>query len=266
MLRDASELKGLVIRATDGELGTAKQFYFDDDSWAIRYLVLDTGGWLTGKQVLISPYSIVKTDWNARHINVALTKKQVENSPGSDTHLPVSRQHEVAYLGYYGYPYYWSGPYLWGPEYYPSGIAVPIAAPHESTTDKSKSNPNDTHLRSTEEVTGYHIEAVDGDIGHVHGFILEEDVWAIRYIVVSTTNWWPGKKVLVSPAWIKKVSWGESKFYTALTREAIKDAPEYIESRKISRDYEDDLHVHYGHPPYWLHEAEHRSLFSLSSV
>jgi hypothetical protein len=100
----------------------------------------------------------------------------------------------------------------------------------------------------------------------VQGFILDEEAWAIRYIVVSTTNWWPGKKVLVSPSWIKKVSWGESKLYTSLTREAIKDAPEYIESRKISREYEDDLFVHYGQPPYWLHEAEHRSLFSLSSV
>jgi hypothetical protein len=266
MLRDASELKGLVIRATDGELGTVQEVYFDDDSWAVRYLAVETGGWFGGREVLISPYSVLRTDWDARHLDVALTKKQVENSPSIDTHLPVSRQHEVAYLGYYGYPYYWGGPYLWGPGYYPTGLAVPTVASQEKRSAKHHEASNDTHLRSTKAVTGYHIEAADGDIGHVHGFVLDEEAWAIRYIVVSTTNWWPGKKVLVSPTWIKKISWGESKFYTALTREAIKDAPEYIESKKISRDYEDDLFVHYGHAPYWLHEKDHNSLFSLSSV
>ena len=266
MLRDASELQGLIIRATDGELGEAKEFYFDDESWAIRYFVVETGGWLGGKKVLISPYAVAKTDANASHINVALTKKQVGESPSIDTHLPVSRQHEVAYLGYYGYPYYWGGPYLWGPGYYPSGLAVPAIASQEKRTDKSHGRLSDSHLRSTKAVTGYHIEAVDGEIGHVHGFILDEESWAIRYIVVSTSDWWPGKEVLISPAWIKKISWGESKLYTALTREAIKDAPEYIESRKITRDYEDDLYVHYGQPPYWLRDAEEQSSFSLSSV
>ncbi len=266
MLRDVSELEGLGIRATDGELGEVKEFYFDDDSWAIRYLVVETGGWLGGMRVLISPYAIARMDPTGRHIDVALTKKQVENSPTIDTHLPVSRQHEVAYLGYYGYPYYWGGPYLWGPGYYPSGLAIPTVASGESRSDKSHKNLSDSHLRSTKAVEGYHIEAVDGDIGHVHGFIVEEQSWAVRYIVVSTTNWWPGKEVLVSPAWITKTSWSESKLYTGLTREAIRDAPEYIESRKITRDYEDDLYMHYGRPPYWLHEAEQESSFSLSSV
>jgi hypothetical protein len=266
MLRDASELKGLAIRATDGDLGTAKELYFDDDSWAIRYLKVETGGWLSGKAVLISPYSIIQTDWDAREVDVALTKKQVENSPSMDTHLPVSRQHEVAYLGYYGYPYYWGGPYLWGPGYYPSGLAIPTTASQETRVDKGHKHSNDTHLRSTEAVTGYHVEAADGEIGHVHGFILDEETWAIRYIVVSTTNWWPGKKVLVAPAWVKEVSWEESKFYVSATREAIKDAPEYIESRKISREYEDDLFMHYGQPPYWLHKEDHVGSFSLTGV
>jgi len=266
MLRDASELKGLAIRATDGELGTAKEFYFDDESWAIRYLTVETGGWLNGKQVLISPYSIVRTDWDARQVDVALTKEQVEKSPSVDTHKPVSRQHEVAYLGYYGYPYYWGGPYLWGPGYYPSALAVPRIPSPENSTGQNHGEANETHLRSTAAVTGYRIEAVDGDIGHVHGFVLDEEAWAIRYIVVSTTNWWPGKKVLVSPAWIRKVSWGESKLYAGLTREAIKGAPQYIESKKISRDYEFELYQYYGRPPYWLHESEYKSQFSLSSV
>ena len=122
MLTNATHLKGLVIRATDGELGTVEQFYFDDETWAIRYLIVETGGWLGGRRVLISPFSVIHTDWPARRLDVALTKKQVEHSPEIDTHQPVSRQHEAAYLGYYGYPYYWGGPYLWGPAFYPAGL------------------------------------------------------------------------------------------------------------------------------------------------
>ena len=124
----------------------------------------------------------------------------------------------------------------------------------------------DSHLRSTEGVSGYHMEATDGEIGHVDGFVLDDEAWAIRYIEVATRNWLPGKKVLVSPAWIERVSWPESKVYVALSREAIKSAPEYLVSRPITRDYEDRLHFHYGRPPYWLHEAEHKSAFSLSGA
>ena len=136
MLTNAANLKGFAIRATDGELGTVDQFYFDDETWAIRYLTVDTGGWLGGRQVLISPFSVVHTDWQAKRLDVALTKKQVENSPDIDTHQPVSRQHEAAYLGYYGYPYYWGGPYLWGPAFYPAGLAVPAIASPEAMADR----------------------------------------------------------------------------------------------------------------------------------
>jgi len=113
MLTNATHLKGLVVRATDGELGSVEQFYFDDETWAIRYLIVEAGGWLGGRRVLISPFSVVYTDLLDKRLDVALTKKQVEHSPDIDTHQPVSRQHEAAYLGYYGYPYYWGGPYLW---------------------------------------------------------------------------------------------------------------------------------------------------------
>ncbi len=115
MLTNASHLKGLVIQATDGTIGTVDQFYFDDETWAIRYLTVETDGWLGDRQVLISPISVVHTDWQGKRLDVALTKKQVENSPNIDTHKPVSRQHETTYMGYYGYPFYWGGPNLWGP-------------------------------------------------------------------------------------------------------------------------------------------------------
>ncbi len=259
MLTNATYLKGLVIRATDGELGTVDELYFDDETWAVRYFTVDTGGWLGSRKVLVSPLAIVQAHWQARRLNVALTKKQVENSPDIDTQRPVSRQHETAYAGYYGYPTYWAvAPYA-------TGLALPIA-PAKTVADKISKEPVDSHLRSTEAVTGYHVEATDGEIGHLEGFVVDEDAWAIRYIEVATRNWWPGKKVLLSPAWIERVSWEDSKVYVGLRREIIKDAPKYVESMAITREYENRLYAAYGRPPYWLHEAEHKDSHSLSGV
>src|SRR5664280_2034718 len=266
MLTKTTNVKGLTIQATDAELGTVDQFYFDDETWAIRYLTVETGGWLGGRQVLISPFSLLHADWQAKRLDVALTKKQVENSPEIDTHLPVSRQHEAAYLGYYGYPYYWGGPYLWGPAFYPAGLVIPANASEEAMADRVRRESADSHLRSNDAVIGYDIEAADGEIGHVNGFVVDDEAWAIRYIEVATRNWWPGKKVLVSPAWIERVSWTESKVCVGLSREAIKNGPEYAESMPITREYENRLYFHYGRPPYWLNEAEHKSSFSLSGV
>ena len=145
MFTNTAILKGLVIRATDGDLGTVDQLYFDDETWAIRYLTVDTGSWLSGRQVLISPISLIYTDLQAKRLYVALTKKQVENSPDIDTHKPVSRQHEAAYLGYYGYSSYWSGPNLWGSEFNPAGLAVPTLEPAEETADRKSTRLNSSH-------------------------------------------------------------------------------------------------------------------------
>jgi hypothetical protein len=245
MLTNAEQLKGLVIRATDGEIGAVDQFYFDDETWAVRYLTVETGGWLGGREVLISPLSIISTEMQSKRLNVALTMKQVENSPNIDTHRPVSRQDEATYLGYYGYPYYWG--------FYPAGLVDPTANFNDEVQgEKIRRESADTHLRSTEAVTGYSIEATDGEIGHVDGFILDDTTWAIRYMEIATRNWWPGKKVLVSPAWIRRVSWTDSTVYVGLSREAIKTGPEFDRSAPITREYEDRLYAHYGLPPYWL--------------
>jgi hypothetical protein len=132
--------------------------------------------------------------------------------------------------------------------------------------ERIRRESTDSHLRSSEAVTGYVIEAADGEIGHVDGFVVDDEAWAIRYIEVATRNWWPGRKVLVSPAWIERVSWTTSKVHIGLSREAIKNCPEYADSTPITREYEDRLHLHYGRPPYWLHEAEHKSSYSLGGV
>jgi hypothetical protein len=260
MVRSASELKGYTIEATDGDIGEVVQFYFDDEKWTVRYLVADTGGWLMGRRVLISPAALGRVDWNSRTLHVNMTKERVENSPSVDTDRPVSRQHESDYYDYYGYPYYWSGPYVWGPVPYPVyPPVVPPAGPdpagEPTTADREISaaskESDDVHLRSTQEVTNYYIEASDGDIGHVEDFLIDDESWTIRYIVIDTRNWWPGKKVLVSPEWIRSVSWSDSRVYVDLARDKIKNAPEYDASLPLTRDYETRLHNHYGRSEYW---------------
>lgn len=272
MLTKSTHLKGFAIIAKDGlpgtldgELGRVDHLYFDDETWAVRYFVVDTGGWLAGRRVLISPISVSHTDWQAKELHVALTREQIEHSPDIDTHRPVSRQHEAELMGYYGYSYYWGGPNLWGPAFYPVQLSVPAVAPIgadaartriDSGSEASVQEQMDSHLRSTEAVTGYSIEATDGAIGHVEGFLVDDAVWAIRYIEVATRNWLPGKKVLVAPAWIERISWGASEVIVALTKEAIRTAPEYHESSPVSRDYEDLLYRHYGRPAYWARQVE----------
>jgi hypothetical protein len=247
MLRNVTRLKGFTIRARDGDMGIVDQFYFDDESWAIRYLIVNAGEWFGGRLVLVSPLGLRKVDWQSRLLDVALTKKQVEDSPPIDTHKPVSRQHEAAYLGYYGYPSYWAAPN------YPAALAVRKEALAEAEELQARAGQEaaDSHLRSTSEVTGYHIEASDGEIGHVRDFIVDDETWAIRYLEVDTQNWWPGKKVLVSPQWISRVSWPDSKVYIDLSRESLQNGPEWDETVPVTREYEHRLYDYYARSPYW---------------
>src|ERR1700733_14269240 len=167
MLNKAKEVKGFTLNSIDGEIGKIKEFYFDDQYWAIRYLVADTGGWLTGRQVLISPYALGAISKKEKHIAVDLTKKQIEKSPSLDSDKPVSQQFEDSYYGYYGYPTYWSGPYMWGS--YPDLVRDSAQWMNFPHVEKSW----DPHLRSTLTVSGYHIQATDGEIGHVEDFIVD---------------------------------------------------------------------------------------------
>lgn len=256
MLYPVSDLKGYTISATDGEIGEVQDFYFDDQDWAIRYLVVDTGRWIAGRKVLISPLSIGRADRDNQSIEVKLTKEQIENSPSIDTDKPVSRQYETSYYDYYGYPYYWGGPYLWGPMAHPGGIDVPPArdpamdAEREAAARRERRESNDPHLRSARDVTGHYIEANDGDIGHVEDFIVDDQDWAIRYMLVDTKNWWPGKKVVVAPDWIERISWSDSRVYVNESRDNIQHAPEYSSREILNRDFESKLHRHYNRAPY----------------
>jgi hypothetical protein len=251
MLNKAQTLKGYKLHSLDGEIGKIKEFYFDDHYWTIRYLVADTGNWLTGTQVLISPYALSAVNKKEHYIVIDLTKKQIEDSPSLNTDKPVSRQFEEGYYEYYGWPMYWGGPFMWGS--YPSYPY--IVRDREKWREATQGeNAWDPHLRSTYDVSGHHIQAADGDIGHVEDFIIDDETWAIRYLIVATQNWWPGKKVLVSPQWIERVSWSESTVFVNLTREAIRQSPEYTEESLLTRDYETGLHRHYERQGYWIED------------
>jgi hypothetical protein len=248
MLNKAKTLKGYKLASLDGEIGKVKEFYFDDRHWTIRYLVADTENWLTGRQVLISPYALGAAIKEKQHIAINLTKKQIEDSPSLNSDKPVSRQFEETYYGYYGWPMYWSGPYMWG---YSPYLVRDREKWKQSTQGEKAWDP---HLRSTDAVSGYNIQAADGEIGHVEDFIIDDETWAIRYLTIDTQNWWPGKKVLVSPQWIDRVSWSESKVFVNLSRKTIKQSPEYTEESLLTRDYETGLHRHYNRQGYWVDE------------
>jgi hypothetical protein len=245
MLIKAKTLHGYTLNALDGEIGKVIEFYFDDKHWAVRYLVADTGTWLTGRQVLISPYALGAINQEYENIAVNLTKKQVEDSPPLDSDKPVSRQFEDDYYGYYGWPMYWGGPYMWG--YYDTIKRNPQEWDKFIKSEKAW----DPHLRSTHAVIGQHIQASDGEIGHVDDFIIDDETWAIRYLIIDTRNWWPGKKVLISPRWIERISWDEQKVFVNHTRNTVKQAPEYSDESLLTRNYEAGLHKHYNRKGYW---------------
>ena len=252
MLSKVLTLKGYKLHSLDGDIGKVKEFYFDDRHWTIRYLVADTGNWLTDRQVLISPYALGAVNKEEQCIAIDLTKKQIEDSPSLNSDKPVSRQFEEEYIEYYGWPVYWSGPYVWGPH--------PIIMRDPGQWKKSTKSKKtwDSHLRSTHEVSAYHIQAADGEIGHIKDFIIDDEMWAIRYLIIDTQNWWPGKKVLVSPKWIERIGWSESMVYVNLTRENIQKSPEYTDESMLTREYETGLHRHYNRQGYWVEEQAPR--------
>jgi hypothetical protein len=265
MLVRAETLKGYRLDSRDGEIAKVKELYFDDQYWAIRYLVADTGNWLVGRQVLISPAALGAVNHEEEVVSVDLTKEQIEDSPPLETDAPVSRQYEETFHRYQGLPTYWNGPYMWGayPDlgHYRAEWGGPTHAEQQSgsgweqSAQVAQAQDWDPHLRSTRDVSGHHIETLDDDIGHVEDFIIDDETWAIRYLVIDTLNWWStGKKVLISPQWIERISWDDSKVYVNVASETIKDAPEYTESSPLTRDYETALYHHYDRHEYWATE------------
>ena len=269
MLRSMKDLEGYTIRATDGDIGQVNDFYFEDDKWVVRYLIVEAGHWLSSRKVLISPIALGAPDRTKRILPVSITKEQVKNSPDIDTDKPVSRQEEMRYHGYYGYPYYWGGAGIWGLGAYPgmmlsgggylgadAGYLAERAEHNRMTREVALHEHGNPHLRSGNAVMKYHIEASDGGIGHVEGLLLDEDTWAIRYFIVDTSNWWLGHHVLIARDWIQNVSWPDRSVSVNLTRQAVKDAPPYESATALDRNEEIHLYKHYKRAGYWADEVK----------
>lgn len=255
MLRRVEELYGFTVQGTDGEAGTVRDLYFDDQDWIARYLVVDTGGWLGGRKVLISPLAVAATSWEDRVLRVELTKSQVEHSPDIDLDKPVSRQQIVDLHEYYGWPAYWGGSMTMGtatPGVYPMIMAgvnqVEQEMREEGPSEKYRGDP---HLRSARVVSGYDIHALDGRIGHLEDYLVSDADWVIRYLLVDTGAWLPGREVLVSPQWIEEVDWAETAVHVTLTQSQVENSPEYDPEELPGREYEVRLYEHYGYRGYW---------------
>ena len=242
MFRSTNELKGYKVLATDGDCGTVQDFLFDDVSHIMRYLVVNTGGWLTDRQVLISPVAIEQPDLDSFELPTVLSKANIESAPAVDTEQPVSRQYETALASFYNWPVYWG-----------SSLSPVMNRPTASVEleERVAARDGDPHLRSVNEVTGYEIQCMEDTIGHVEDMIVDTESWSLRYLVIDTRNWLPGKKVIIAFDWLTHFTWEDHKAHLDLTRSQVENAPSYDPRLPVNRAYETQLYDFYGRPTYW---------------
>jgi hypothetical protein len=237
MLQSIKQLYGEKLGALDGEIGRVQDFYFSDQNWAVRYLVADTGNWLPGRKVLLSPQAIGALYQDGKVLLVNLTRKQIEDSPAIDLHKPVSRQYEEDYYQYYGWPYYWQGDGLWGMSGFPILESPAKPSPGGQTIGKDpKREPADAHLRSSQAVKGYHLQASDGITGHVADFMMDDESWAIRELVIKTGNRFTGKEVRIPAGKVKRISYDESTVFVNLTKEAVEQSSAHQLAAMLAAD------------------------------
>jgi uncharacterized protein YrrD len=223
MLHSANQIRGATIAAVDGEIGTVEDFYYEEDQWTVRYIVVDTGSWLNSRRVLISPMS-VKGPWDMHAIPVSLTRQQVQASPEIDLAGPFLRDSESHVLGHYGYPHYWGSSGVWGVFDTPAALVAYEIQPSRGDAGIDVQAPS---VRSTRDVTGYHLLANDGEIGHVDDFLIDEDTWRIRYLLVDTSNWIGGKSVVISPHSLKGLNTETGTLQVDLSRDEIRQSPRF---------------------------------------
>jgi sporulation protein YlmC with PRC-barrel domain len=259
MLRSIKELQGFSIRATDGDIGKVHDVYFDSESSMVRYIVVDTGPWLIGKKVLVSPVALHEPDWEAEALPVELTKDQVKDSPDWRADRPISRQDEVAYHDHFRWPYYWGsafGGYTSGGAYLGTAPMADLWGQYatrrpEMVEREDAERAQDSKLHSAREVIGYDVEAEDGEVGKIDDLLLDDESWTVSYLVVETRGFRPGEKVLISPEWIDAVDWQGSHVHVDVTCSSMETAPEYEPDMPPDKAYERRLFEHYGRERRW---------------
>jgi len=252
MLRSVNNLIGYQISAMDGDLGKAYDFYFDDLAWSIRFLVVETGSLFDEKKVLIPHAALGATDWGTQRFQVNLTMEQVRKSPDIETEKTISRQHEINLFNYYALPEYWKDGLYAGSIGMGPLTAIVNTETLKEAGDSVQRHHGEVHLRSTKKVTGFHIHAKDGEVGHVADFIIDDKKWDIFFLVVDTQNWLPGKKVLILPKTINRIDWEESEVYVNLTQASIEKRPELDPAQPVGEDYIKVISDHYENFAYKL--------------
>lgn len=237
----AKEMTDFKVMSLDGPVGHARDFYFDDQNWGLRYLVVDTEKLFTTKDVLLSPQSFESLDMEKKELRLRLSADAVSRAPRVETAMPVSRQNEMELNKYYGWTPYWAP--FWGIT--SIGISAEMMAAHAFSKRRPERKKSDPHLRSMNEVRGYRFVTPQGEMGHLDDFVLDDTDWLVHYLVVDTRNWWPGKKTLIWPFWCDNIDWADSKIYLKLSKETIEKSPPYDPKSKINPDYEKSLHKHY---------------------
>ncbi len=255
MILSLKNLSGYSVHGKEGEVGKADQFYFDDEKWTIRYFIVDTGPWFSRSKLLVSPLAIQNIDSSNRTIVTNLTRNQLLKSPDIDTDMPISQQTEMQYLDYYKWPYYWTGAGVWGTgATLEGGFSLPPSFENsevELGTMPKNEDKSDSHLRSTKEVFGYHVDATDAEFGRLDDFIVDESNWTVRYLVVHLRKWLPSKTVLISREWAESFSLRQKKIRVSVSRDQIQGSPEFNPDALLNREYEAQLHEHYGREKYW---------------
>jgi uncharacterized protein YrrD len=209
MLHDLETLTGFSVIATDGALGSIRDFLFDDLSWKIRCLVVDAGSWLARRAVVLAITAVEQPDWAKRILHVHLTKEQLRHSPDVDTEKPVSRQQEIAMQEYFGLPIYWAESDFGAVSSLPPGRKYPVHT------------KEDSHLRSASGLTGYEVWATDGEIGRVEGFVMDDASWHLGYLDVKMGDWLHSRSVLVPTRWVASVSWADHRVKLHHTQERL---------------------------------------------
>jgi hypothetical protein len=254
MLLVASALTGYDIEAIDGCIGTVSDFLFDDANWTLRWLVVDNSTWLSDRKLLIHPSAIGTTAYERHALTVKLSKAQIEGSPAVRHDQPVSRQMELSLYDYFGASPLWEGGGYFGG----GAIASPLSPPPiygqtpmgSADDDGLPRDEHDPHLRSIATMTGYHVQAMDGMIGHVENFMIDDSRWDVRYLIVDTKNFWPGKHVLLSPQAVTEVDWLRRDIRLNLSRETVRTSPEWNPADVIDAEFEKRLQAHYRWPAY----------------
>lgn len=258
MLHNMHNLIGFTLGATDGEIGKVKDFYFDDQNWRVKYLVIETGNWLFGRKVLLSPVALQSPNWDSKIFPVNLTKDQIKHSPDIDTDKPVSRQQEEELHNHYSWPYYEGA----GMGFMTTGMVGGVVAPgipfedkiadevhhpngtSENTNDQHATS-GDQHLRSFKATDGYTIHAKDDELGEVEDFLVDSATWNIPFLVIETGNWYSGKKIVCSTNHIKAIEWENSAVYVDQTTSDLKNSPEFDFNNPINQETERNLYNYY---------------------